>query len=131
MASNFNKGNFIIWSILLIFPVITLVTPIEGQKLECISFERNATSVAGPSPSPEVIQPLETGTGGIANITELEKLTGNNRAIILNSTDISNPKLTLAKGLEKSQTGELIAGEQGTIFEGQILQNVTNVCWEK
>lgn len=68
------KVIFVICSIVLIFPIVTFVTPIEAKKLDCISFENNATSVTGPSPSPRVIQPIETG-GGITNITELEKLT--------------------------------------------------------
>ena len=130
MILNKYKPYFIILSILVVvFPIIAVLDPIEAKKLECISFENNETSVAGPSPSPKVIKPIETGS--ISNITELEKLTGDNRAIIFNNTDISNPILTLARGLEKSQTGDLIPGEQGTIFEGQILQNITNVCWEK
>lgn len=109
------------------------VQPVLAQKVECISLERNETSVAGPSPSPSVIPPETSPPSeeGIGSIQELEKLTGNNRAIILNNTDIANPKLTVAKGLEKSQLGDIIPAEQGTILEGEIMKNITNICWQQ
>lgn len=121
--------------LLAIAPLANGVTiqPVLAQKVECISLESNKTSVAGPSPSPSVIPP-ETSPPreeGIGSIQELEKLTGNNRAIIINNTDIGNPKLTVSRGLEKSQLGDIISGEQGTILEGEIMKNITNLCWQQ
>ncbi len=106
---------------------------IQGQgTIECISIRSNETSVAGPSPSPNVIQELPGEvTRGFSNISDVQQLTGDNFAILLNNKDISNPSLTIAEGLERAQLGEGIPGQQGTILEGDILRNVTNVCWQK
>jgi hypothetical protein len=70
--------------------------------ISCISIEGNTTSVAGPSPSENVISgATKEMAAGFSNITDAEKSTGSNRAIFLNNTDIGNPGLMLAEGLEK------------------------------
>ena len=51
---------------------------------------------------------------GIANQTELENLTGNTFG---NTT--TSPNATTLGGLEKSQMGNIIPGQQDTAFEGQ------------
>jgi hypothetical protein len=100
--------------------------------INCISIEDNTTSVAGPSPSKNLNLGVNNETAaGFSNITDVEKSTGSNRAIFLNNTDISNPGLTVAEGLEKSQLGNKIAGQQDTIMEGAILNNITDICWQK
>jgi hypothetical protein len=99
--------------------------------IECISIESNKTSVSGPSPSREVIMPVgKDEARGFSNITDIEKATGSNRAIFLNNTNIGNPGLSLAEGLEKSQLGNKISGQQDTIMEGGILNNITDICWQ-
>ncbi|MDN5847510.1 MAG: hypothetical protein L0H53_14695 [Candidatus Nitrosocosmicus sp.] len=123
----------LILSSLLVFPMQQQNT--FGQNIstpiECISIDANKTSVAGPSPSKEVISPLgKDESRGFSNITDIEKSTGSNRVIFLNNTDIGNPGLTLAEGLEKSQLGNKILGQQDTIMEGSILKNITEVCWQ-
>ena len=121
--------------LLAIAPLVNGVTvqPVLAQKIECISLERNETSVVGPSPSPNVIPPETSPPSeeGIGSVQELEKLTGNNRAIILNNTDITNPKLTISRGVERAQLGDIIPAEQGTILEGEIMKNITNICWQQ
>lgn len=100
--------------------------------IECISIEDNGTSVAGPSPSKELNVGINNETAaGFSSQSDIEKSTGSNRAIFLNNTNISNPGLTIAEGLEKSQLGNKIGGQQDTIMEGSILNNITDICWQK
>ena len=98
-----------------------------AQQNESISIEDNQTSVAGPSPPTSVVPP-ETSPPreeGIGSFQELENLTGENRAVIMNNTNIAAPNATTAEGMEKSQLGQGIPGEQGTILEGEIIENAT------
>lgn len=62
------------------------LTTASAQEIECISFEKNATSVAGPSPSLRVVPPETSSPSeeGIGSMQELEKLTGENRVNSLN-----------------------------------------------
>ena len=99
----------------------------QKQQNESISIEDNQTSVAGPSPPTSVVPP-ETSPPreeGIGSFQELENLTGENRAVIMNNTNIASPNATTAEGMEKSQLGQGIPGEQGTILEGEIIENAT------
>ncbi len=61
---------------------------------------------------------------GISNITDIEKATGSNKQIFANNTDIDS-NLTTTQGMEKSQLGNVMPGEQDTKFEGQQIQNIT------
>ncbi len=98
--------------------------------LECITIEDNQTSVAGPSPSPNVIPQLDREVAqGISNISDIEKATGSNKQIFANNTDIDSDVTTL-QGLEKSQLGNVVPGEQGMILEGEIIKNATHQCWK-
>ncbi len=122
-----------------VLSLVTVISIFNNQQyvaaqgtIECISIRANETSVAGPSASPNVISNLPPEVGrGFSNISDLTKLTGDNFAILLNNKDISNPSLTIAEGLEKAQLGTGIPGKQGTIMEGEILRNVTDLCWQK
>ena len=99
----------------------------QKQQNESISIEDNQTSVAGPSPPTSVVPP-ETSPPreeGIGSFQELENLTGENKAVIMNNTNIAAPNATTAEGMEKSQLGQGIPGEQGTILEGEIIENAT------
>lgn len=69
-------------------------------------------------------QPPNELNQGIANITELENATGSNKQIFANNTDIAS-NVTLGQGMEKSQLGDTIPGEQEAKYEGQVLQNAT------
>ena len=98
-----------------------------AQQNESISIEDNQTSVAGPSPPRSVVPPETSPPSeeGIGSFQELENLTGENRAVIMNNTNIAAPNATTAEGMEKSQLGQGIPGEQGTILEGEIIENAT------
>lgn len=50
---------------------------------------------------------------------------GNNTKILTKDKNIGNPNSTLLKGMEKSQLGNVIPGNQGTTFEGQQLANLS------
>lgn len=120
---------------LLVVMMITMPQGVTAQNsssvINCISIEDKSTSVAGSSPSKELDVGINNETAaGFSNITDVEKSTGSNRAIFLNNSDISNPGLTVAEGLEKSQLGNKIAGQQDTIMEGAILNNITDICWQ-
>ena len=98
--------------------------------IECITIEDNQTSVAGPSPSPNFIPQLDPEVAlVISNISDIEKATGSNKQIFLNNTDIDSDVTTL-QGMEKSQLGNAIPGEQGMILEGEIIRNATHQCWK-
>ncbi|MGD9673441.1 MAG: hypothetical protein AB7U98_08175 [Candidatus Nitrosocosmicus sp.] len=132
----FNKTKTI--PILLPLLVILTISLPQGavaqnssSMINCISIEDKTTSVAGSSPSKKLDLGINNETAaGFSNQTDVEKSTGSNRAIFLNNTDISNPGLTVAEGLEKSQLGNKIAGQQNTIMEGGILNNITDICWQ-
>lgn len=99
------------------------------QPNPCITIENNKTSVAGPSPSPSVVQPMTKEMGkGISNLTDLNKSLGSNSEILSNNSNIDSDNSTLSKGLEKSQLGNEIPGNQGTIMEGGILSNISKRC---
>jgi hypothetical protein len=98
--------------------------------IQCITIQDNQTSVAGPSPSPEVIPQLDPEVArGISNISDIENATGSNKQIFANNTDIDSD-VTTFQGMEKSQLGNIVPGEQGTIFEGEIISNATHQCWK-
>ncbi|MGD9671856.1 MAG: hypothetical protein AB7U98_00080 [Candidatus Nitrosocosmicus sp.] len=98
--------------------------------IECITIEDNQTSVAGPSPSPEVIPQLDPEVArGISNISDIENATGSNKQIFANNTDIDSNVTTL-QGMEKSQLGNAITGQQDVILEGDIIRNATHQCWK-
>jgi hypothetical protein len=61
---------------------------------------------------------------GISNISDIENATGSNKQIFANNTDIDSNVSTLA-GMEKSQMGNEIPGEQDVKFEGERIQNAT------
>ncbi|MGH9982663.1 MAG: hypothetical protein ACRD8W_01755 [Nitrososphaeraceae archaeon] len=134
-----NKGRVVPVLTLSVFLLMSITILSSDQQhvqaqetIECISIRSNETSVAGPSPSPNVISNLPAEVGrGFSNISDITKLTGDNFAILLNNKDISNPSLTIAEGLERAQLGGDIPGQQGTILEGEILRNVTSLCWQK
>jgi hypothetical protein len=52
-------------------------------------------------------------------------MTENNTKVLMNATNIGNSNSTLFKGMEKSQLGNEIPGNQGTTFEGQQLSNLS------
>ncbi len=92
----------------------------------CITIEDNGTSVAGPSPSLNAIHPISNETSrGFSNITDVETATGSNKEMFANNTDIDSD-ITTGQGMEKSQLGNTIPGQQGTILEGGIMNNLTN-----
>ncbi len=94
----------------------------------CITIENNKTSVAGPSPSPNVIGSISNESAqGFSNLTDVEKATGSNKEIFANNTDIDSD-ISTTQGMEKSQLGNALPGQQGTILEGGILQNLTKDC---
>lgn len=94
----------------------------------CITIEDNGTSVAGPSPSLNAVNPISNETSrGFSNVTDVETATGSNKEMFANNTDIDSD-ITTGQGMEKSQLGNAILGEQGTILEGGILNNLTNGC---
>lgn len=92
-----------------------------------ITIEDNETSVAGPSPSPEVIPQLDNETGaGFSNVTDLAGLTNENQPFLQGDRPVSAPVGTL-EGMEKSQLGNAIPGNQNTILEGEVMQNVSQI----
>lgn len=94
----------------------------------CITIEDNGTSVAGPSPSLNTIHPISNETSrGFSNVTDVETATGSNKEIFANNTDIDSD-ITTGQGMEKSQLGNAIPGQQGTILEGGIMNNLTSGC---
>lgn len=138
--NNRKRTSTMVLSLLVIFsPLIITIPNFQNAAaqntsglINCISIEDNTTSVAGSSPSKNVVSgATQEMAAGFSNITDVEKSTGSNKVIFLNNTDIGNPGLTLAEGLEKSQLGNKIAGQQDTIMEGSILNNITDVCWQK
>lgn len=83
----------------------------------------NATSNNGSSQSTKGQSTGEVAQG-ISNISDIENATGSNKKIFANNTDIDSNVTTL-KGMEKSQMGNIVPGEQNTTFEGGKLQNIT------
>lgn len=61
-----------------------------------------------------------TNQTGIANQTELENLTG---TTFVTKTGSSNA--TTMEGLEKSQMGNIVPGQQNTTFEGQNMSSTS------
>ncbi|MDN5847483.1 MAG: hypothetical protein L0H53_14555 [Candidatus Nitrosocosmicus sp.] len=84
----------------------------------------NSTSVTQSSNSTS----NQSTTGqdqGLSNATDVENSTGSNKQIFTNNTKIDS-NLTVGEGMEKSQLGNVIPGEQETRYEGQTIQNITN-----
>ena len=67
-----------------------------------------------------------TNATAIGNVEQLQKAAGNNTQIIMKNKNIGNPNATTLKGMEKSQMGNVIPGNQGTTFEGQNLSKLNN-----
>ncbi len=65
-----------------------------------------------------------TNEGGIGSIQELQNLTSGNQQLLENSSSISN-NVSLLEGMERSQLGNSIGGNQDAKFEGDVLENAT------
>ncbi len=63
--------------------------------------------------------------GGIGSFQELQNLTSGNQELLANSTSIGN-NVSVLQGMEKSQLGDSIMGNQDAKFEGNALENATN-----
>jgi hypothetical protein len=63
--------------------------------------------------------------GGIESIQELQNLTTGNRELLENGSSISN-NVSLLQGMEKSQLGDSVIGNQDAKFEGNTLDNATS-----
>lgn len=88
----------------------------------------NNTSSSNSATQPSNSTSNQSNTGqdqGLSNVTDVENSTGSNKQVFTNNTEIDS-SITLGEGMEKSQLGNEIPGEQGTKYEGQALQNVTN-----
>lgn len=66
-----------------------------------------------------------SSTDGIGSIQELQNLTTGNQQLLENGSSISN-NVSLLQGMEKSQLGDSIVGNQDAKFEGSTLDNATN-----
>jgi hypothetical protein len=62
---------------------------------------------------------------GIGSIQELQNLTTGNQQLLENGSSISN-NVSLLQGMEKSQLGDSVVGNQDAKFEGSILDNATS-----
>jgi len=67
----------------------------------------------------------QSADGGIGSIQELQNLTSGNQEILENGSSIGN-NVSLLQGVEKSQLGDSIGGNQDAKFEGNILENATS-----
>jgi hypothetical protein len=83
------------------------------------------TNISGSQPS-SVSSTNNTNTTAIGTVKQLQKAAGNNTQIIMKNKDIGNPNATTLKGMEKSQMGNVIPGNQGTTFEGQQLSKLNS-----
>lgn len=71
----------------------------------------------------ELSQP--SNDGGIGSFQELQNLTSGNQQLLENGSSIGN-NVSLLQGMEKSQLGNSIPGNQDAKFEGDVLDNATN-----
>lgn len=62
---------------------------------------------------------------GIGSFQELQNLTSGNQKLLDNGSSIGN-NVSLLQGMEKSQLGDSIMGDQDAKFEGNALDNATN-----
>ena len=62
---------------------------------------------------------------GIGSIQELQNLTTGNQQLLENGSSISN-NVSLLQGMEKSQLGDSVVGNQDAKFEGSALDNATS-----
>ena len=88
----------------------------------------NGTSNASPNSTATGNQSesnQSTSEDGIGSIQELQNLTSGNQQLLENSSSISN-NVSLLQGMEKSQLGNSIGGNQNAEFEGDILDNATD-----
>lgn len=88
----------------------------------------NVTSNSSPNSTATGSQsePNESSSeSGIGSIQELQNLTTGNQQLLENSSSISN-NVSLLQGLEKSQLGDSVIGNQDAKFEGSTLDNATS-----
>jgi hypothetical protein len=88
-----------------------------GEQTENSTSDNASSAAPNEQSTSQMIQ-------GITNISDIENATGSNKEIFANNTYIDSNIITL-QGMEQSQLGNTIPGEQNTSFEGQRLQNAT------
>jgi hypothetical protein len=96
----------------------------SGNNSQGSSVNNTNQSSNGQTPNGTSGQSTSEVAQGISNVSDITNATGSNKMIFANNTDIDSNVSTLT-GMEKSQMGNAIPGEQNAKFEGQQIQNVT------
>jgi len=110
--------SFCLIFVALIVPSIIIVaSPVETYAQAGNQTSADAGNASqgsdGAIPPRDVIQPLRNETtAGFSNVTDVENVT-------MQDVPPVPDRLTTPEGMEKSQLGDVIPGEQGTQYEGE------------